>query len=203
MAGVEKPDRMTRYTGFKKRYNKAEMSYGDGKSTGNRAEKPRQNNKVDVGKMVKMRKRVCLKCRRRGHSLRDCPLAKGDHSTGVSCYKCGASDHTSKDCTIQENSFKYATCFVCKQVGHLASQCTQNPNGLYPNGGGCRFCGSVRHYAKDCTERGGGSKDGGAVLNAEDGLLEPEVAQDLTKGQDNISKDKKQGAKPKKVVFMK
>ena len=45
---------------------------------------------------------------------------------------------------------KYASCFVCSKRGHVASACPENANGLYPDGGGCRFCGSNQHLARNC-----------------------------------------------------
>lgn len=44
----------------------------------------------------------------------------------------------------------FASCFICKETGHLASQCQKNEHGIYPRGGGCRFCGSNKHLARDC-----------------------------------------------------
>ena len=44
-------------------------------------------------------------------------------------------------------------CFICKEVGHLAKSCPDNPKGLYPKGGGCKFCGSVEHLKADCTRK--------------------------------------------------
>lgn len=181
---------MTRYTNYKKKFNPSQHSSGDRveKSTFHSKSGGSHNRHVDVSRMVQMRKKVCLKCRKRGHSLKDCP--QNDSSTtattsdqqqhqqgSLKCYKCGATDHTSKSCTITGNSYKFATCFYCNQTGHLASQCTQNPNGVYPKGGGCRFCGSVRHFAKDCDQRGGGKtkESMGAVVAEDDGLLEPVV----------------------------
>lgn len=35
----------------------------------------------------------------------------------------------------------------------LIFKCPDNPKGLYPNGGACKFCSSVEHYARDCPER--------------------------------------------------
>ena len=32
-------------------------------------------------------------------------------------------------------------------------KCPDNPKGLYPNGGACKFCSSVEHYARDCPEQ--------------------------------------------------
>jgi zinc finger CCHC domain-containing protein 9 len=47
----------------------------------------------------------------------------------------------------------FATCFVCNEKGHLASQCDQNERGIYVNGGSCRTCGSIKHRATDCPEK--------------------------------------------------
>ena len=48
--------------------------------------------------------------------------------------------------------FPYAKCFICKEIGHLSKQCPDNPRGLYPNGGCCKWCSSVEHYKRDCPE---------------------------------------------------
>ena len=50
-------------------------------------------------------------------------------------------------------AYPYATCFVCKEMGHISRDCLSNDNGLYPNGGCCLECGSVRHFRKDCPEK--------------------------------------------------
>lgn len=47
-------------------------------------------------------------------------------------------------------AYPYATCFVCKKIGHISKDCPDNDHGLYPNGGCCLDCGSVRHFRKDC-----------------------------------------------------
>lgn len=39
---------------------------------------------------------------------------------------------------------------MCQGNGHLSSECPKNENGLYPNGGGCKFCGSNKHLARNC-----------------------------------------------------
>merc|ERR1711874_725867 len=116
------------------------------------------------------KKKVCLNCRKEGHWLAQCPLASNDGvvrkksknddqelkpNSGL-CFKCGALDHTSKECKSKlkgENAFRFAVCFICKEQGHLAKACPDNPKGLYPNGGGCVFCGSVEHLKRDCPRK--------------------------------------------------
>ena len=51
---------------------------------------------------------------------------------------------------ILKDGATFAVCFICKEKGHLSSKCPQNPNGMYPKGGGCRVCGDKYHFAKDC-----------------------------------------------------
>lgn len=47
--------------------------------------------------------------------------------------------------------FKFATCFVCGEKGHLSRQCKQNEHGAYIKGTGCcAVCGRKDHLRKDC-----------------------------------------------------
>nr|GEX19772.1 DNA-binding protein HEXBP [Tanacetum cinerariifolium] len=54
--------------------------------------------------------KICLLCRQRGfgHSLATCPQPLEDGGT------------------------KYATCFICKEQGHLSKDCPKNAHGIYP-----------------------------------------------------------------------
>lgn len=101
-------------------------------------------------------KKECLRCRKFGHTMRDCPESRAPRAK---CWRCGQSDHALNDCpdSNQESGsnmpLPYAVCFVCKETGHIASQCELNPNGIYPKGGSCFYCGSVRHLAANCEMR--------------------------------------------------
>lgn len=81
--------------------------------------------------------RVCFNCRQHGHTVEECPEVRNDcrQGTGI-CYKCGSTEHSVNKCKLrlEPNKFPYATCFICKEQGHLSKQCPDNPRGLYPNG---------------------------------------------------------------------
>ncbi|CAH0400983.1 unnamed protein product [Chilo suppressalis] len=105
--------------------------------------------------LSRLKRDVCYNCRKGGHNLSDCPDLKSkipgvDAADGV-CFKCGSTEHKQFECKVQKDmEFKFATCFICRQPGHIARQCPDNPKGLYPNGGGCKLCGDVTHLRKDC-----------------------------------------------------
>jgi len=114
---------------------------------------------------------TCYNCRQRGHSVNNCPQnannnnkngrnGNGSSSTAPQqriCYKCGSTEHALHNCPIRQKSaddaLPFATCFVCKVIGHLSSQCPSNDKGVYVNGGACKHCGSVRHLAPQCPEK--------------------------------------------------
>lgn len=103
---------------------------------------------------------ICLGCRKRGHFLKDCPKAAlvevNVKESVVICFNCGSGDHSLKNCTKKrsvDGSLPFATCFICKQMGHISKDCKQNANGLYVNGGCCHICLKKTHLVKDCPER--------------------------------------------------
>ncbi|CAH2093116.1 unnamed protein product [Euphydryas editha] len=105
--------------------------------------------------LARLKRDVCYNCRKGGHNLSDCPDLKSnipnvDSAEGV-CFKCGSTEHRQFECKVQnDKEFRFATCFICKESGHIARQCPDNPKGLYPNGGCCKLCGDVTHLRKDC-----------------------------------------------------
>ncbi|KAJ2482465.1 hypothetical protein EV174_003198 [Coemansia sp. RSA 2320] len=109
-----------------------------------RAERRRLFRQID-----KEREFTCFLCRKKGHSVKNCPKAESGTAVDV-CYHCGSADHTTKVCPTPSKTFAFATCFVCGGQGHLSSACQKNDKGLYPNGGGCKYCGSTQHLMRDC-----------------------------------------------------
>lgn len=104
---------------------------------------------------------ACFHCREPGHRLADCPKRNSSHSDGV-CFKCGSMEHSIHECKKKGvKGFPFATCFVCKQTGHISRDCHQNLNGVYPDGGACNVCGAVGHLKRDCPELAA-QKAGGA-----------------------------------------
>jgi len=118
-----------------------------GKKTSSALEKRREQRRMRRQNQ-KYANTICFKCREKGHPVNACPYA--DNQVAGHCYHCGSNNHTTKNCAKKFLNFKFAECFVCGEVGHLSSKCPKNANGLYPNGGGCKYCGSVEHLARDC-----------------------------------------------------
>ena len=120
------------------------------------------------------------------------------------CFKCGSGEHTSKTCVSKlkgADAYKFADCFVCGQKGHLAKACPDNPKGLYPKGGGCRFCGSVEHLKSECPRKTvkDAKSNFTAKRHSERDNIEDEV--DLNKPRSQPAKNKKKLNKSKVVTF--
>lgn len=107
--------------------------------------------------VARLRKTVCFKCRKSGHMLSDCPTLVDANQVSTEgmgiCFKCGSAEHSYTQCRLKTQGFKYAHCFICKEQGHIARECPDNPRGLYPDGGACMLCGDVTHLKKDCPQR--------------------------------------------------
>jgi Zinc knuckle len=76
-------------------------------------------------------------------------------------FRCGSSQHTLSKCrkpVDKANSLPFASCFICKGTGHLASACPQNDKGVYPNGGCCKLCSKTDHLARNCPLRSKGAR---------------------------------------------
>ncbi|TRY71706.1 hypothetical protein TCAL_04756 [Tigriopus californicus] len=117
----------------------------------------RRNAEKELAKSKKM---VCYNCRQPGHLLSECPQSQLSHQTVKDqvgqCFKCGSNEHTAKECQSKRKggeAYAFAVCFVCQETGHLAKACPDNPRGMYPKGGGCRFCGSVEHLKSECPRK--------------------------------------------------
>lgn len=95
---------------------------------------------------------VCYHCRKFGHKFSECPeINNSSMSKSGICFKCGSTEHTHFECKVtQSQNYRYAVCFVCNEQGHIARQCSLNPQGQYPKGGSCHLCGEVTHLRKDC-----------------------------------------------------
>ena len=94
------------------------------------------------------RKLQCFNCRKTGHTIQRCPLAK----TLLKCYICGSTEHSITRCLKPKdplNPFPFASCFICQETGHISGHCPQNERGVYPKGGSCVHCGEYS-YIKIC-----------------------------------------------------
>ncbi len=121
---------------------------------------------------------VCLGCRKRGHFFKDCPKNpnSGNNATNTRgsaaidfnasndtagvmqliCYNCGSTEHALRACEkpkSKDGTLPFASCFICKQKGHISRDCPSNANGIYAKGGSCHVCGSKAHLARNCPER--------------------------------------------------
>lgn len=166
----------------------------------------RRNKKVE---RERARHLTCFKCRQVGHLASSCPESTSSESNNKICYKCGSTEHALMKCPkvkkgerVVEMDLPFATCFVCQEKGHLASQCRQNERGIYVNGGSCRTCGSTKHRATDCPEKNKSSKSSASNEPTEE--EEAKANEALLHGQGDEQPerqdDKKQAPKKKRRV---
>ncbi|KAK9914255.1 hypothetical protein M0R45_038044 [Rubus argutus] len=101
------------------------------------------------------RHKICLFCRQRGHSLKNCQKKNENDMEAKLCYNCGETGHSLSRCPLplQDGGTKFAKCFVCNENGHLSKDCPKNSHGIYPKGGSCKICGGVTHLARDCPNK--------------------------------------------------
>ncbi|KPJ18659.1 Zinc finger CCHC domain-containing protein 9 [Papilio machaon] len=152
--------------------------------------------------LARIKREVCYNCRKGGHNLSDCPELKSkipgvDSAEGV-CFKCGSTEHRQFECKVQrDKEFRFATCFICKEAGHIARQCPDNPKGLYPNGGCCKLCGDVTHLKKDCPTMKDQKQESSIKLHT---LGATDNLEDISqKTENNVSGGTMK--KPKKIKF--
>ena len=102
----------------------------------------------------------CIICKEKGHYAETCRQTKAKtHLKELEkhiCFNCGKDDHSIHTCPEPRGkNLPFATCFFCKERGHLSRDCPKNEQGIYHKGGSCFECGSVRHLAKECPVRWG------------------------------------------------
>lgn len=124
---------------------------------------------------------TCFHCRKKGHTIQNCPKKKSEDDNTRICFRCGARDHSLADCTNEEttgDTLPFATCFVCKGKGHLASACPENEHGIFVNGGACRICQSTQHRAKTCPQNPN-KKTNKKTIKEKEGIVNNEDFSDL------------------------
>lgn len=139
----------------------------------------------------------------------------------ICCYRCGSTEHNLASCPkkssnndktknkkateLQHEELPFATCFICQERGHIASQCQQNQHGIYVQGTGqCKYCQSKFHRGSQCPDKSKSKSKG----DGDNGRLDDFDTSDLLdddndddKNQTNsVATDSKQKTKAKKRV---
>lgn len=183
-----------------------EMEESLGLKKQKRSEHRRQKREVN-----RNQGKVCFNCREEGHRAQDCPEARNEDGKAAKqiCYRCGKSDHSLKQCRLHPSKgLPFAQCFVCKQKGHITSNCPTNGNGIYPEGGSCKICRSVEHLAKDCPlpdeVRLGtvvGTQSGAKHMGADDDDFHDIARVEVKRGKSSLTQSKTAGTTKKVVSF--
>lgn len=81
--------------------------------------------------------------------------SKSSEEGKVLCYNCGSNEHNLHGCNlpIDYKNLPFAECFICKNKGHISSNCPESDKGIYIRGGSCYVCNGKDHLAKNCPEK--------------------------------------------------
>ena len=163
---------------------------------GNGDKNNQQNNKVSSST-----RNICFKCGETSHSLKACPKLSKEEV---------ARQQENGRWNYHNMDLPFATCFICKQTGHLSSQCTLNTKGIYINGSGCKFCGKNDHLFMYCPEKKkkcriiNDDSDGDSAGNVDAFLEEESGKKDVTDSvhsSTNVTTPAKKKKKKKVVTF--
>lgn len=118
-------------------------------------DKKRKEEEERLEEKRKAKNKVCLVCKKKGHIAENCFEKPETASFKLICFNCGSAEHSLNNCPVERipGKLPFATCFFCKEKGHIGRDCLQNENGIYFKGGSCFICGSTRHLAKECDKR--------------------------------------------------
>ena len=101
------------------------------------------------------------------HNIKKNKSHKSPIVAPICCYRCGSTEHNLASCPsnssskhkkaaseLQHQELPFATCFICQERGHIASQCQQNQHGIYVQGTGqCKYCQSKFHRGSQCPDK--------------------------------------------------
>ena len=118
-------------------------------------EKKKRQEHEQEAERQKMKKKICMVCKQKGHIAEQCRQKPEEAALGSICFNCGSTAHSLNSCPKERipGQLPFATCFYCNKQGHIGRDCQDNSQGIYYKGGGCFICGSTRHLAKECDQR--------------------------------------------------
>jgi len=151
-------------------------------------DKARRQKKANT-KTQRHKHDYCIICKTQGHIAEDCRQGKAEPELVEElnknvCFNCGKNDHGLYQCPqARGNTLAFATCFYCKEKGHISRDCPHNEHGIYHKGGSCFECGSKRHLAKECPYRLGNA-GGNTITNESQGYKGRNAKYNKDEGQD-------------------